>query len=175
MPETQTAAEPRRRSASSRDIVCGGEKGGIPVQHEHIVDVALRRQAAVERPQCSPNRVAGAERRVLHDALRRRDEPGNRSIRGPITTTVAAGDSGCSASSRCAIIGRPAIGCITLGTADFIRVPLPAARMMAANRDGLIDGSKQFRKRERRHDGARAPRVTTHRLLQNVADDFAAR
>ena len=29
-------------------------------------------------------------------------------------------------------IGRPATSCITLGIADFIRVPLPAARMIAA-------------------------------------------
>src|SRR5882724_1696961 len=61
-----------------------------------------------------------------------------------MTTTVAAGDRGCSAASRCAIIGCPAIGCMTLGMADFIRVPLPAARMMAANRDWLIGGSKQI-------------------------------
>jgi hypothetical protein len=31
---------------------------------------------------------------------------------------------------------------MTLGIADFIRVPLPAARMMAAKRDWLIDYSK---------------------------------
>ena len=30
-------------------------------------------------------------------------------------------------------IGRPAISCSTLGSVDFMRVPLPAARIMAAN------------------------------------------
>ena len=39
-------------------------------------------------------------------------------------------------------MGRPAIGCMTLGMADFIRVPLPAARMMAAKDGWLIDSSK---------------------------------
>jgi hypothetical protein len=34
---------------------------------------------------------------------------------------------------------------MTLGTADFIRVPLPAARMTAAHRDWLIDSSKADR------------------------------
>src|ERR1700746_2691214 len=63
------------------------------------------------------------------------------SIWGPMITIVEAGDRGRSASNRCAIIGRPAIGCATLGRADFIRVPLPAARIMAAKRDWLIDGS----------------------------------
>ena len=65
------------------------------------------------------------------------------SICCPTTTTLAAGDRGCKASNKCAIIGRPAIGCMTLGIADFIRVPLPAARMMAANRGWLIDSSKR--------------------------------
>ena len=35
-------------------------------------------------------------------------------------------------SSRCEIIGRPATACITLGRPDFIRVPLPAARITTA-------------------------------------------
>jgi hypothetical protein len=37
---------------------------------------------------------------------------------------------------------------MTLGSADFIRVPLPAARTTAANRDGFINGSRQFQKRD---------------------------
>ncbi len=32
---------------------------------------------------------------------------------------------------------------MTLGSAEFIRVPLPAARMMAAKPDWLIDHSKR--------------------------------
>ena len=88
------------------------------------------------------------------------------SICGPITTSVAAGDSGRSAASRCAIIGRPAIGCITLGIVDFMRVPLPAARMMAANRDWLIEGSKRIEMRAAPSRGA--PHLQHTRLLQNV-------
>jgi hypothetical protein len=59
---------------------------------------------------------------------------------------VAAGAKGRNASIRWAIMGRPAIGCMTFGIADFIRVPLPAARMMAARRDWLIAGSNKTKK-----------------------------
>src|SRR5690348_4827832 len=57
---------------------------------------------------------------------------------------------------------------MTLGIADFIRVPLPAARMIAANRDGLIDRSKRTKTRAaaRLRD---AGEITTHRVLQNVS------
>ena len=51
-------------------------------------------------------------------------------------TIVAAGTKGCRASNRYPIIGWPAIPCMTLGREDFIRVPLPAARMTARKRIG---------------------------------------
>ena len=55
----------------------GGEKRRIAVEHEHILDRALRRQAAIERPHCRPHRIAGAERRILHDAFGRSDDRGD--------------------------------------------------------------------------------------------------
>ena len=114
---------------------------------------AACRRTAPARPRSRPLARAcrgGRQARCgLHRRCRavdpaRRSAPVRRaaataSIRGPITTTVAAGISGFSAANRCAIIGRPATGCMTLGIADFIRVPLPAARMMAAKSDWLID------------------------------------
>ena len=52
--------------------------------------------------------------------------------RAPTTTTVRAAPSAATLSIRWSSIGRPAIGCSTLCRSDFIRVPLPAARMIAA-------------------------------------------
>ena len=44
------------------------------------------------------------------------------------------GKNSCAAlASRCSSIGRPATGCSTLCSDDFIRVPCPAARMMTAS------------------------------------------
>ena len=143
-PRPATAAAVRRRSASRRASGSGGHERRVAEQHQEIADIAVGRQTAGEGAEPGADRVAGAERRILHDALRRRDETARpRPCRGPITTTVAAGASGRSASSTCAIIGRPATWCRTLGSADFIRVPLPAARMMAAKPDWLIDCSKR--------------------------------
>ena len=50
----------------------------------------------------------------------------------PTTMTVRSRPARATLSSRCSSIGRPAIGCSTLCRSDFIRVPLPAARMIAA-------------------------------------------
>jgi hypothetical protein len=54
------------------------------------------------------------------------------SMPGATTTTTDAGFSGARLASTWPIIGRPAMGCSTFGKSDFIRVPLPAARTMAA-------------------------------------------
>ena len=97
-PRRATAAAVRRRSASSRDNVSVGEKRRIAVEHEHILDRALRREAAIERPQRRAHRIAGAERRILHDALGRRDGPGDLLHLRPDHDDVAAGDSGRNAS-----------------------------------------------------------------------------
>ena len=51
---------------------------------------------------------------------------------GNTTITFTVGSSVSTLAKRCPSIGRPAIGCSTLCRSDFIRVPLPAARMMAA-------------------------------------------
>src|SRR5579863_8272515 len=56
----------------------------------------------------------------------------------PSTTTISAGSSARSESRRERIIGRPAILCSTFGSNDFIRVPLPAARTMAAKRGSVM-------------------------------------
>src|SRR5690606_36870744 len=42
---------------------------------------------------------------------------------------MAAGDSSRAAAMTCESIGRPATFCSTLGSADFMRLPSPAARM----------------------------------------------
>ena len=55
----------------------GGKKRRIAVEHENVLDRAVRRQAAVERPHRRPHRIAGAERRILHDALGRSDGLGD--------------------------------------------------------------------------------------------------
>ena len=49
----------------------------------------------------------------------------------PSTSAISAMPAFASASTTCAIIGRPATGCSTLDCADFIRVLSPAARMTA--------------------------------------------
>ena len=49
----------------------------------------------------------------------------------PTTTTVLPTPPAASASSTQEIIGRPAIGCTTLGRAERMRFPWPAARTTA--------------------------------------------
>ena len=56
----------------------------------------------------------------------------------PTTTTTCAGASSSTAASRWASIGRPARGWRTLCRSDFIRVPMPAARMMAATGRAVV-------------------------------------
>ena len=56
----------------------GGQQRGVAEQHQQILDIALWRQPAGQRGEPGADRVAGAERRVLHDALCRLDQPGDR-------------------------------------------------------------------------------------------------
>ena len=60
------------------------------------------------------------------------------SMPGATTTMVRAGSSGATAASTCRIIGRWAMRCSTLGSADFIRVPWPAARIRTARRASVM-------------------------------------
>src|SRR3954451_11824538 len=48
---------------------------------------------------------------------------------GPSTTTTRPAPASCAARIGQPIIGRPQIGCRTLGVSDFMRVPSPAARI----------------------------------------------
>ena len=57
----------------------------------------------------------------------------NCSLPLPTTTTFLVGFKASTDAIKCISIGRAAIGCSTLCRSDFMRVPLPAARMMAAN------------------------------------------
>src|ERR1700728_4062318 len=47
----------------------------------------------------------------------------------PYTTWIAAGSSSRAVSITCLSSGRPASGCNTLGSRDFMRLPSPAARI----------------------------------------------
>ena len=79
--------------------------------------------------------MAGAELPVL-DRRSRRPGPRHRRARrrasGAVTTTMRATPAPRAAAITWPRIGRPATLCSTLGIADFIRVPMPAARMTAA-------------------------------------------
>ena len=68
---------------------------GASPNSTRMSSMRLRARDGRRAPRAGAHRVAGAERRVLDDALGRSDEPATASIRGPITTTVAAGVSGC--------------------------------------------------------------------------------
>src|SRR5208282_2704634 len=141
MPARSIAAGARSCSAKSRARV-SGRNSGVSPQRTRTSSISpcgesrplIARNAA---RTASPVPSGGSCTTVSAGATVR----ATASICGPITTTIAAGASGCTACNRYAIIGCPAIGCITLGRAEFIRVPLPAARMMVAKRDWLIAGS----------------------------------
>jgi hypothetical protein len=51
---------------------------------------------------------------------------------GPITAISVSTPASCTIMITCPIIERFAISCKTFGVSDFIRVPSPAARMIAA-------------------------------------------
>ncbi len=118
----------------------GLQQRRVAEQHQHVVDRTLRGEAAGECREAGAHRVAGAERRVLHDAFGRFDQARD-SLHPRPDHDDRRRRRQRHQRSRCAIIGRPATGCITFGIPDFIRVPLQTARTMAANSDRLIDGS----------------------------------
>ena len=55
----------------------------------------------------------------------------------PCTTWMPAGCSARAVSITCASIGRPAIVCSTFGSADFMRLPSPAARITTCRGAGM--------------------------------------
>ncbi len=168
MAATSTAADTRRRSAKKCANVSPVSSGVSPNSTSRSsispFGASLPWRAASPVRTASPVPRGGSCTTLCAGSTRR----ATASIRGPITTTVAAGRSGVSAANRCAIIGRPATGCKTLGIADFIRVPPPAARMMAAKPDWLIDLARirQSAPVALLRSGAES---TTHRLLRTVA------
>src|SRR4051812_32300657 len=69
----------------------------------------------------------------------------------PTTTRISVAPAPLTASVTFLIIGTPATGCRTFGKGDFIRVPLPAARIITessgaavADSDDLGIGPFQF-------------------------------
>ncbi len=54
------------------------------------------------------------------------------SMPGATTSVMGASPASSALRTTCPTIGMPATGCSTFGRVDFIRVPLPAARTMAA-------------------------------------------
>ena len=53
------------------------QQRGVAIEHQHRVDLAFGRQAVAERFEPDADGVAGAERRVLHRGLDRRDKTGD--------------------------------------------------------------------------------------------------
>ena len=132
----------RRRASSKAAIVSVRSSGASPNSTStSSMPPSARRSARAERAArtASPVPRGGYCTTVCAGATAR----ATASMSRPITTTVAAGSSGCSAAMTWRIIGCPAISCSTLGSAELRRVPSPAARMMAAKRDRLIDGLAQ--------------------------------
>ena len=60
------------------------------------------------------------------------------SIPGPTTTTTRSTPAPSTAASTWRIMGWPATGCITFGRRERIRVPSPAARMIANVAEGPV-------------------------------------
>ena len=149
----------RRRVGSRRAIVSVRSSGVSPNSTRTSLDIAVRREAAVQRRSRGAHRVAGAARRILDDALGRRDGRGDR------VHAAADHDDRRGRLERLQRVEHmadhrpPGDRCMTLGIADFIRVPSPAARMMAAKRDWLITAAKRI------HDIERAATVMRTRRL----------
>ena len=136
-PPPARGAAPRAGARSSRCAAAACRRTA-----PDIVDVALRPR----RPASAGRAARTASPVPRGGVLDRRSAPARRRApprpcSRPITTTVSAGSSGCSASSTCANHRPPGDLVQHLGVADFMRVPSPAARMMAANSALVIDGS----------------------------------
>jgi bifunctional UDP-N-acetylglucosamine pyrophosphorylase/glucosamine-1-phosphate N-acetyltransferase len=91
--------------------------------HERAGAAATVMTAIVERPYGYGRivRTGGALARIVEE---RDATPAERQIR-----EIDAGSAARAVSRTRSIIGRPAMGCSTFGSADFIRVPWPAASM----------------------------------------------
>ena len=94
--------------------------------------------------------VAGAARLLLDRDLDAVGQvPGERAASGLSTTTTRSAPAARAASSGQRIIGRPQIGCRTLGSAERIRVPSPAARMTTVGAGMVSHRSIAVRERPR--------------------------
>ena len=111
----------------------GRDEGGIAIEDEDVArrfaaspsalpSASLAASTAWPVPSCSAWMALGWGATAALTA----------SMPGATTTTTGAAPSGARLASTWPIIGRPAMGCSTFGRCDFIRVPLPAARTMAA-------------------------------------------
>ena len=67
------------------------------------------------------------------------------SISGPTTTASLSPPTYLASAITCASIERPATPCSTLGIADFMRVPLPAARMTVRSERLVMEDGSLFR------------------------------
>ena len=133
MASTETraiAAWSRPRSSSSVDRSSGLDQRDVARHDQDLLDAVGERLEG--RPQARrPCRVArpGAPRRRAPRRRRARPRwPASRRRRAALPVAPVA------ASSTYSIIGRPQTGCRTLGIADFMRVPRPAARTTATVR-----------------------------------------
>ena len=82
--------------------------------------------------------MPGAQRLVLDDRGCGAKAAATSSAPGATTPTIRAGFSRATLSSTWRIIGQPASGCSTFGSADFMRVPAPAASTTTAMGDFMV-------------------------------------
>ena len=167
-------ARPRpaaRASAASSPRV---DEGRVGIKDQHIAVEAREHALGL------PNRMRGARAAA---PARRRSPPwaatsGSTCSRPlPTTTTVRCGPSSSTLASKCSSIGRPAIGCSTLCRSDFIRVPLPAARITAAKRSLVMRliAARAMPRNARVCQSRRLPRWQARRWATNVQESVGCR
>ena len=122
------AAAPCARWCVDQRLQCGRpQQRNVARQQHHRARLA--RQGRFRLQQC----VAGAELRLLHCKAQaqpcRECAAGRRRPGGRRSRRSCAGLRASAARKTCSISGSPAARCSTFGSADFMRVPLPAARM----------------------------------------------
>ena len=152
-------------SPSAMQAAVAGRIGGLEAEHRDagavveaaaaarracsLAAAAYRRRARARRPRAArAPRARRARRRRCRAAApaRRPWQPApcasasarTASMSGPTTTDRASAPSCCATASTWPSIERPAILCSTLGSADFMRVPLPAARTTTSRGRRLI-------------------------------------
>ena len=120
----------RRRGAG---LLVRGDHAGDRVRRDqrHVaVDHQHRRVVAVEQRGGRGHRVAGPARLAPGRRPRRPRAGARRAAAFGLSTTITRpAPAARAASSGHRIIGRPQIGCRTLGSVERIRVPSPAARI----------------------------------------------